>query len=299
MRRYLSFGGIAAVALALLSLRCGEAIPDGGSDVPVDASEARAPAPNDAQVRSDGTILDAGADANADADVDPDAGGDPSLARFPRTSCYSSLDDAGTVSLFPGYGIFLFGGERGSTPIADTTGKLFYCAGEQLFRFELGYPLPAASHRPSLTILREGLPDEMVVDYVLESVATPTETIDDVLAGPFMRAGTTTDLLVLAVAIRAPTTELALIRVKTSDAGSPPGPVSLGNFAGPTHIRLETSSAEPGLIAWKITATNATSTIVRTGTDPKPDAAFGMSFGTSRTAPGNTNVATFSEVKLP
>lgn len=294
MRRYLSFGGIAAVTLALLSLRCGEAIPDAEPGRPVDAaasSDAQATNPDASEGRGDATVADAGVDA-------PD-GGDPRLARSARTACRTDLDDAGTLSLFPDYGIDLYRGQRGAVPIMDTNAKLLYCDAEKLLRVELSYPKPATgtSGRPSMGVKRTTVPDDMVVDYILESVATPNETTDDVLVGPFAVSYTGSALLVLAIAVRAPTKELAVIRVY---GDSTPPPISLGDFTGPTHIRFETTAPDAGgAIAWKVTATTATSTVERSGTEIKPAAPFSLLFGATRTAPDDANIVTFSEIKLP
>jgi hypothetical protein len=200
------------------------------------------------------------------------------------------------TGLFPGYAFELFKGLRGDgSTIASTIGAPFYCPTNGLLRLQLSYDPPAASHRPSFGVIREGVPTAMVVEYVLEASTIPEETTDDVLVGPFVRSATADALLVLAIARRAPTEELALVRVTTKDTVAVP----LGVFTYPIRVRLQTAPASTSQVKWTVTMQDRAKKVERSGEEAMPGSPFGVLFGTTRTAPGGPTIAAFSEVKLP
>jgi len=282
MRGRRTWSGALVGVLALLSLRCsaGYSVLDAGiPDAAVSEAGADAPtSPNDAA-----------------PDAPPLGEGDPRLDRAPAASCYTPLPPAAVNGLFPGYGFDLFKGARGDAgTIASTIGAPFYCPTNGILRLQLSYDPPSASHRPSFGVIREGVPTAMVVEYVLEASTIPDETTDDVLVGPFVRSATSDALLVLAVARRAPTEELDLVRITTKDTVAAP----LGVFAYPIRVRLETAPAG-GKVKWTVTMQDRAKKVERSGEEVMPASPFGVLFGTTRTAPGGPTLAVFSDVKLP
>lgn len=258
---------------------------------------------------ADGSVdppeVEAGSDASAAADVFeagvdgplPDAGlGDPRLDRAPQTSCYSALD-AGIVSgAFPGYAYDLFKGKRADgMPVSNVVGNLYHCPTNGLLRLQLSYEGPTATDNPSLGLKREGVPSTFAVEYVLESSQIPQETADDILVGPFAASSSPSGLLVLAVARRAPSEVLEVVRVTLTDTRT----FDLGVFTYPVRLRLETVAMGANTVEWTVTAQDRATRVVRKGTDMKPDAPFALLFGTTRKAPSAPNSAVFSEVKLP
>lgn len=282
--------GAASVALALGSLRCSSSFspdfdagplpppPEAGSDVATDSPTGEPP-----------------------ADASTDGGGDPRLDRAPAATCYTALDPSAVPTVFPGYKADLFMGTRlDGGAITSTVGQAFYCATSGLLRAQLAYGPPAASHRPSFGVIREGVSTAMVVEYVLEGTSIPEETTDDVLVGPFVRSAALDKLLVLAVARRAPSEELALVRINNKgDAGEDSGAVPLGTFTYPVRVRLATAPIAGGKVKWDVVLQDRAKRVARSGEETMPDAPFGVLFGTTRTAPGGPSTAIFSEVKLP
>jgi hypothetical protein len=282
--------GAASVALALASLRC-------SASFSPDFDAGPLPPPPDA------TSLDAASDAppgEVSPDASTDGGGDPRLDRAPAASCYTELAPSAVPTIFPGYTADLFMGTRlDASVITSTVGQAFYCPSSGLLRALLSYGPPAASHRPSFGVIREGVPTAMVVDYVLEGTSIPEETTEDVLVGPFVRSVTADGLLVLAVARRSPSEELALVRKTQVDGGDDSGAVPLGTFTYPVRVRLATTPAAGGKVKWDIVLQDRKKRVARSGEEIMPAAPFGVLFGTTRTAPGGPTTAIFSEVKLP
>jgi hypothetical protein len=257
----------------------------------------------------DGSVAPPGVEAGSDARLDvveagPDAPlveagpaeGDPRLDRAPQVTCYTPLDPSAVPGTFPGYAFDLFKGQRADgLPIASASGSLFHCASSGLTKMLLSYEAPAATSRPSFGIKREGVGTAFVVDYVLESSAVPQETTDDILVGPFAVSSSPSALLVLAIARRAPSEVLEVVRVTSTDTAA----IDLGIFTYPVHLRLETVAVGTNGVAWTVTARDRATRTVRKGTETKPDAPFSLLFGTTRTAPSAPNTAVFSDVKLP
>jgi hypothetical protein len=235
-------------------------------------------------------------DAQPEAAVEASTGGDPTLDRAPITTCYTPIGAPQVPAAFPGYAYDFFQGARtGGGALTNLVGEGFYCPSSGLLKLQLGYDAPAASSRPSLGILREGVSTTFTLDYVIESAATPSETQDDVLVGPFLRASSAGGLLVVAVAKRAPSEELEVVRVNQSDTLS----ASLGVLAYPVRVRLQSAPDVPGKVRWTVTATDRARSVVQTGVDAIPTDVWGVLFGVTRTAPGAVTSATYSAIKLP
>lgn len=281
MRRALFFALSIVVPAAIA---CGNAY--SGDDEPVFQPDT-----------SDASARDAlAADVQLEATVDASAGGDPTLDRAPLTACYTTITAPQVPTSFPGYAYDFFQGARtDGGALANLVGAGFYCPSSGLLKLQLGYDAPAASMRPSLGIIREGVPTTFTLDYVIESAATPSETQDDVLVGPFLRASSAAGLLVVAVAKKAPAEDLEVVRVTASDTLSAP----LGVLAYPVHVRVQSAPEGPGKVRWTVTATDRARSVTQTGLDAIPTDVWGVLFGVTRTAPGALTTATFSKMTLP